>query len=87
MAPPCPIMPAFQLLTTCCEPGPLYWNMMTGYFFDGLKPRGFIIHPSSVTPSDVVNENVSLGVHPYCSVRALSFLLSSGVESTFPEAS
>ena len=51
--------------STSWLPGPLYWNMMTGYFLEGSKLAGFTIQPSSLTPSDVVKLNISFLVQPY----------------------
>ena len=43
----------FHESRTCCEPGPLYWYINTGYFLVEEKPFGFIIQPLSIVPSAV----------------------------------
>ena len=75
----------FHESVTSCEPGPEYWYMMTGYFFEASKLRGFIIQPFSSTPSEVLK--VKNSFCPSSGVTSsFSALLSTMVDITLPLA-
>src|SRR5689334_12766090 len=76
------MLPPSQAFDTVCEPGPPYTVMRTGYFFDGSKGSGLIIHPLSCTPSEVVNEKSDDRLIWYPS--SAGFLPSSMVRMTLP---
>ena len=48
------MLPEYQESSTCCEPGPLYWYMTTGYRFCAEKSAGRTMYPLSSTPSEVL---------------------------------
>src|SRR5699024_2778456 len=82
--PPSLRAPIPHLSATSCEPGPLYWCMITGYFLFGLKFAGFIIQPFNSTPSLVLKLNSSLlGIfrrETWC----FNLLLSTKVANSLP---
>ena len=82
--PPSLKLPIPHLSSTCCEPGPLYWCMMTGYFLLGSKLAGFIIQPFSSTPSVVRKlKNSFFGMFSVAT-SDFSFELSNSVVSSLP---
>lgn len=71
-------------VSTCCEPGPLYWCMMTGYFLLGSKLAGFIIQPFSSTRFGCTEtEKLFFGMFSVAT-SDFSFELSNSVVSSLP---